>query len=767
MRRPTRPRRDAGTKALTRRDWLAIAGKAVLLAPALLGRSWPAIALPDPPLPKLPDLDESEALLLRPGDKRYELYEPAHNKLTMLRPALRAMCKTPRAVAAMVDWVRDNRLPFAVRSGGHSYEGFSQSTSVVIDTRLMNQVAIDADGRSMTVGAGASLGAIYEVVGPRGLAFAAGTCPTVGISGHALGGGYGLLARPFGLTCDNLELVALVDAGGHAVSVDATEQPDLFWACRGGGGGSFGVATTFRFKLVPLKELAIFSVSWSVPIDRAVALFRAWQAWAPNAPDAITAVLRVVKKSGDRLAIDCVGQSIGAESQLARELRALTGAAAPRSMPRIRTMSFLDAAHYFSGGWNYQSIYMKAKSDYVVAPLDDAAVTALMAALLAGKNGEVAVLCDAYGGAIGTVDASATAFPRRAGTLYSVQYYASWQSPADTMEREAAVKAVYDSMRGSRLRRGLCELLRPRADRLGECLLGHESRAAPRDQEGGRSRRSVPACAKRALCPDSGGELRCRSSLELRQRSAPHSFYGTGFCPSGRDGFRRRPGQGLSRPVQRRRRQLPRLARRHPHDDLGRQGGQGLRDSLDHPDIDDMFLMPYRPGPPAGVPALNEDPGRVRYEPLFMKMYGDCKQGKVPMRAVAWMPSHRGGSIKFTTVNHAADHLEAVIRDLERLPAKYTKYLVPSSGTYNCRTIAGTNRRSMHAYGAAIDINTRFTDYWLWAKPAGGSIPYRNQIPFQIVDIFEHHGFIWGGKWYHYDTMHFEYRPELVGATAE
>ena len=96
-------------------------------------------------------------------------------------------------------------------------------------------------------------------------------------------------------------------------------------------------------------------------------------------------------------------------------------------------MSFLGAAHYFSGGWKYQSIYMKAKSDYVAAPLDDGAVTTLMAALLAGKNGEVAVLCDAYGGAIGRVDASATAFPRRAGTLYSVQYYTSWQSPADTM----------------------------------------------------------------------------------------------------------------------------------------------------------------------------------------------------------------------------------------------------------------------------------------------------------------------------------------------
>ena len=295
MRRPTPPERKTGSKALTRRAWLAIAGQAVLAAPALLGRSWPANALPALPLPKLPALDESEALLLLPGDRRYELYEPAHNKRTMLRPALRAMCKTPHSVAVMVDWLRDNRLPFAVRSGGHSYEGFSQSQSVVIDTRLMNQVVIDADRRSMTVGAGASLGAIYEVVGPRGLAFAAGTCPTVGISGHALGGGYGLLARPFGLTCDNMLSVTLVDAGGRAVTADANQEPDLFWACRGGGGGSFGIATEFRFTLVPLKRLLAFSLSWIVPADRAVALFRAWQDWAPNAPAEITSVLSIAK----------------------------------------------------------------------------------------------------------------------------------------------------------------------------------------------------------------------------------------------------------------------------------------------------------------------------------------------------------------------------------------------------------------------------------------------------------------------------------------
>jgi hypothetical protein len=90
------------------------------------------------------------------------------------------------------------------------------------------------------------------------------------------------------------------------------------------------------------------------------------------------------------------------------------------------------------------------------------------------------------------------------------------------------------------------------------------------------------------------------------------------------------------------------------------------------------------------------------------------------------------------------------------------RYLIPNAGTYTCRTIAGSEQASAHSYGIAIDINTKYSNYWRWPNPKSDPITYKNQIPFQIVDIFERHGFIWGGKWYHFDTMHFEYRPELL-----
>ncbi|HHZ08917.1 MAG TPA: M15 family peptidase [Rhizobiales bacterium] len=186
---------------------------------------------------------------------------------------------------------------------------------------------------------------------------------------------------------------------------------------------------------------------------------------------------------------------------------------------------------------------------------------------------------------------------------------------------------------------------------------------------------------------------------------------------------------------------------------------------LNRPDIGDMFAFRYPAGEPAAPPALNHDPGRIRVEALFRALYGDCRKGEVAgrLRTVKWLPRHGGGTVTLTQAQGAADALERVSRELDELPAAFVRYLVPIGGTYNCRAIAGTERMSMHGYGAAIDINIKHTTYWQWVKPGpDGTYRWSNQIPAEIVDIFEKHGFVWGGRWYHFDTMHFEYRPELA-----
>jgi len=144
-------------------------------------------------------------------------------------------------------------------------------------------------------------------------------------------------------------------------------------------------------------------------------------------------------------------------------------------------------------------------------------------------------------------------------------------------------------------------------------------------------------------------------------------------------------------------------------------------------------------------------------------MYGDCSAGGVALRGVAWMPRAGRQVVRAAVVNDVAGRLERVVQGLESLPDRYRAWLVPAAGTMSCRPVADTGLVSMHGYGAAIDIAVRGSDYWHWAR---GEPSWRNRIPFEIVEAFEAERFIWGGKWFHYDTMHFEYRPELFPASA-
>ncbi len=181
---------------------------------------------------------------------------------------------------------------------------------------------------------------------------------------------------------------------------------------------------------------------------------------------------------------------------------------------------------------------------------------------------------------------------------------------------------------------------------------------------------------------------------------------------------------------------------------------------IDEADIEDMFYDKYVEGP-LYQPGFLEDPGRYRCEAFFKKMYGatesEARKNLVP---VEWF----GQTLKFSAVNHAADSLCAVARDLKVFSPMYDKYFVQSS-TFNWRPVRGVSRLSPHSYGMAIDICVKLSNYWRWGNPGKSEvdkIDYANRIPEEVVLAFEKHGFISGVKWYHYDTMHFEFRPELL-----
>lgn len=185
---------------------------------------------------------------------------------------------------------------------------------------------------------------------------------------------------------------------------------------------------------------------------------------------------------------------------------------------------------------------------------------------------------------------------------------------------------------------------------------------------------------------------------------------------------------------------------------------------LADPDLADMFADPYPTGPVV-APAKNVDPGRYRNGVFFDAVFGDCRKGEVEksLVSVPWLPKHGGGTLRFSSRAGAAEALKAVSRELDDGPAEWRKYLLPASGTYNCRVIAGTDRVSAHGWGIAVDIATGPSDYWYWSDPKGEKVVFRNRIPAEIGAVFERHGFVWGARWYHHDTMHFEYRPEILG----
>ncbi len=182
---------------------------------------------------------------------------------------------------------------------------------------------------------------------------------------------------------------------------------------------------------------------------------------------------------------------------------------------------------------------------------------------------------------------------------------------------------------------------------------------------------------------------------------------------------------------------------------------------LNYPDFEDQFCFTYQLDSLTEPPVKYYDPGRIRYEPFFKRMYGNSKEEvERNLVDVIWLPSTINKKIRVTKINGVNIKLQQVSNELDKLPPIYKEYLKDIGGTFNWRTIKDTDRLSSHSFGIAIDINVAKSDYWKWSKE--DTIKYRNRIPYRIVKIFEKHGFIWGGKWYHYDTMHFEYRPEII-----
>ncbi len=335
-------------------------------------------------------------------------------------PKIIVYCEAVDDVVNAICWVRKYGLPFRIRDGGHSYEAFSLvNCGLIIDVSRLLNLQINKEEGTARVGAGIKLLPLYEALWEQGVTIPGGTCPTVGISGLTLGGGYGVLSRLFGMTCDNLLEIEMVTAHGNMIRANRFEHPDLFWACRGGGDGSFGVITSFTFRVHPIETVTTYSMTWD--FNDVAEVVRHWQMWAPYTDERLTSLLSLPGKGqGD---LSSFGAFVGPEEELKLILRPLQENTQPKSV-ELQTMTWIEAVHMYAGIPQEQALF-KNTSAYVSEPLSNAALDVLNRNLGKAPGPTNRVSFAAYGGAINRVPTMATAFPHRK-TMFAIQYQSYW-----------------------------------------------------------------------------------------------------------------------------------------------------------------------------------------------------------------------------------------------------------------------------------------------------------------------------------------------------
>jgi FAD/FMN-containing dehydrogenase len=371
-----------------------------------------------------------------PPDRGYDTARLVFNPLfDGVHPQGIARCTSDADVAACLRFVDAHDVPFAIRGGGHSFGGYSTSDGLVIDLSSMSSVSVASDGTA-TVGAGARLIDVYAQLAAKGVMIPAGSCPTVGISGLTLGGGVGVVSRKYGLTIDSLQAATVVLADGRTVVCSEQQEPDLFWALRGGGAGSFGAVTSFTFRTHPAPQLAVGGARfpWSAAGD----VLDAWLGWAPTAPDELwsNALLLAQDTRGPGLetTVRVGAVFVGSTTELAGHLDDLVARVGTSPASRYgKSLPYL-AAMRFEGGCSDLSVgecrlpsqgpagrlereASVARAEYLTAKLPEAGIQVIVDAVEAKQaDGRLAgggVAFDAYGGAINRIAPEATAFVHR------------------------------------------------------------------------------------------------------------------------------------------------------------------------------------------------------------------------------------------------------------------------------------------------------------------------------------------------------------------
>ena len=406
----------------------------------------------------LPALDDLERRLpgkvLRPGAEGYAAFtSPWNLRWTGKRPVAQAVVRaaSPADVSAALGWARDTSTPIVARSGGHSYSGYSTTAGVVIDVSSMTNVAFDSASNRATVGGGARNTNVYAELAKVKRTVTHGRCYQVGVAGLVLGGGVGFNMRRLGLTCDQLVATEVVLASGETVRANANENPDLYWAARGAGGGQFGIHTSFVLETHPAVDLAVFDLTFRTRVD---ALLPAMLEAAFDAPRALGLKfnLRVTSVNGaNTVVLNLLGQWAGPKADLDAWLAPLLAIAAPDPVVSfIKEVAYWDGQTLLSDAGAPELMYERSR--YVIDRIPAAALTEILARLQRWPSTSAAASWKGFltGGAIRDKQPADTAFVHRRDWLLSTSEL-NWtekDDPARVLESLEWLDSLHEFTRG-------------------------------------------------------------------------------------------------------------------------------------------------------------------------------------------------------------------------------------------------------------------------------------------------------------------------------
>ena len=337
-------------------------------------------------------------------------------------PLVIVFCQNVQDVVNAICWCREHDVAFRARSGRHCLEGWSSvDGGVVIDVSDMNQIHVDERAGVATVQTGATQGAVVDALGRMGYAIPSGGEPDPGIGGVLLGGGIGLLARSMGLACDHLLGVEMVvpsgKQGAQVIQADEHENADLLWASRGGGGGNFGIATSFTLDIRPISTVTIYEATWDW--QHLSELLSVWQDLAPSADERLDSVF--VASSKTACTITSYGMFIGSEEARLRDLlQPLLGIGKPEVT--IEAMPYLDSFNHFADADEPRND--KFSSVWIYDSLPSEAIETVRGFLADAPDAEADIWCLSWGGAAGRIPTGDTAFFHR-----KARYYMEWDAP--------------------------------------------------------------------------------------------------------------------------------------------------------------------------------------------------------------------------------------------------------------------------------------------------------------------------------------------------